>query len=114
MSLPGLSGLTGSTITSGESYTVGGMSSRTLTFAAFSRVTVLGCAVGDQTKTSASIVGGNTLDRYTSAAVVANGYYIANSDGSYNANGAYLGLSDSSLAGANTSGSLQATFAEVA
>lgn len=114
LSLTGLSGIAGSTITSGASYILGGMSSRTLTFAAFARVTALGCAVGDQTKTSASIVGGNTLSRYSNANVVANGYYIANADGSYNANGAYLGLSDSSLAGANTSGTLQATFAEAA
>lgn len=112
--LTGLSGLGGSTITSGETYTVGGMSSRTLTFAPFSRVTALGCAVVDQTKTSAAIVGGNTLTRYTSSAVVVNGYYIANSDGSYNPNGAYLGLSDSALAGSNTSGTLQATFSEAA
>lgn len=114
LSLTGLSTINGSTIISGSTYTIGGMSSRTLTFPAFSRVTALGTTVGDQTKTSASIVGGNSLVRYQNNSVVANGYYIANADGSYNPNGAYLGLSDSSLAGANTSGSLQATFAEAA
>lgn len=74
----------------------------------------MGCAVGDQAKTTASIVGGNTLARYASDGVFPNGFYIANADGSYNPNGSYLGLSDSALAGANTSGTLQASFAEVA
>lgn len=114
LSMSGLSLLSGSTISSGAAYVVGGMSSRTLTFAAFSRVAALGAAVLDQTKTSASIVGGNTLTRQGSNAVVANGFYIANADGTYNANGSYIGLSDTGLVGANTSGTLQVTFAEVA
>ena len=104
----------GSTITSGSTYTVGGFTSRTLTFPAFSRVVAIGTYVLDQTKTTCQIVGGNTLTRYTDNTVRANGYYIANSDGSYNATGNYLGLSDSAFAGANTSGTLQATLVEVA
>lgn len=114
LALAGLSGLFGGTITAGAGYTVGGMSARTLTFPAFSRVAALGCAVGDPGKTSASVVGGNTLVRFLDASVLVNGYYIANADGSYNANGAYLGLSDAALAGANTSGTLQVSFTEVA
>lgn len=104
----------GSSITSGSSYTVGGFTSRTLTFPAFSRVVAIGTSVTDQTKTTCQIVGGNTLTRYTDNAVHTNGYYIANSDGTYNATGSYLGLSDSAFAGSNTSGTLQATLVETA
>jgi hypothetical protein len=104
----------GSSITSGSTYTVGGFSSRTLTFPSFSRVAAIGANVLDQTKTSCQIVGGNVLTRYTDNTVRTNGYYIANSDGTYNATGDYLGLSDSVFAGSNTSGTLQAILAEVA
>lgn len=114
LSVTGLSGVFGTTISSGANYTVGGISSRTLTFAAFSRVTAIGTTVADATKTSAAVVGGNTLTRQTSNAVVSNGFYIADSNGAYNPNGAYLGLSDTAFAGANTSGTLQVTFAEAA
>lgn len=104
----------GDTITSGASYVVGGVSSRALTFPAFSRVVAIGTTVGDRTKTTASISGGNALTRVDSTAVQANGYYIANADASYNPNGAYLGLSDTGLAGANSSGTLQVIFEETA
>lgn len=114
LSMTGLSGLPGSTITSGENYVVGGMSARLLTFPPFSRVTALGCAVGDRTKTYASIVGGDVLTRIDSNANVLKGYYIADAGGAYNPNGTYLGLSDTALAGANTSGTLQASFEEQA
>jgi hypothetical protein len=114
LALTGLSGLAGSTISSGSTFVIGGISSRQLTFAAFSRVTAIGASVLDSTKTQASITGGNTLSRYTDNAVHANGYYIANSDGTYNPVGAYLGLSDSAFAGSNTSGTLIATFQEAA
>lgn len=106
--------ISGSTITSGSTYVVGGFTSRTVTFPAFSRVAPLGAYVADQTKTSMQIVGGNTLTRYNDNAVHQNGYYIANADGSYNPTGNYVGLSDSAFAGSNTSGTLEATVQETA
>jgi hypothetical protein len=106
--------ITGSTITSGATYTVGGFSSRTLTFPAFSRVTAIGAYVLDQNKTSCQIVAGNILTMYSDNNVRTNGYYIANVDGTYNATGSYVGLSDSVFAGSNTSGTLQVTLVEVA
>lgn len=114
LSITGLSGITGTSITSGSNYTVGGFSSRNVTFPAFSRVAPIGVAVADQTKTTAQVAGGAVLTRYTDNAIHTNGYYIANADGSYNPTGSYIGLSDSVFAGSNTSGTLQAIIQEVA
>lgn len=110
---PGLSGLAGNTITGGSSYTVGGFSPRSVTFPAFSRVAPLGVAVADATKVSVT-VGATSLTRHTDAGVYANGFYPANTDGTYNATGTYIGLSDTAFAGANTTGTLVAIVQEVA
>jgi hypothetical protein len=112
LQLTGLSGINGSTITSGSTYNVGGFTSRIVTFPAFSRVADMGVAVSDQTKTVAQILGGNILTLHLDAGVYQNGYYFANSDGTYNPNGTYLGLSDSTFAGSNTTGTLQASIVE--
>jgi hypothetical protein len=72
----------------------------------------MGVAVVDQTKTTAQIVGGNTLIRYTDSTVRENGYYFANIDASYNPTGLYIALSDSVFAGSNTSGTLGASMQE--
>lgn len=112
--LAGLTGLGGTTITSGSTYTVGGMSARTVTFPAFSRVAPLGANVALAAQTSARITGGAVLARYDDAGVRSNGYFIADALGAYNPTGAYLGLSDAAFAGANTTGGLTAEFSEVA
>jgi hypothetical protein len=114
LTITGLSGIPGNEITAGSTYVVGGMVTRNITFPAFARVAAIGATVGDATRTSAQVSGGNALARQTNNAVVANGYYIANGDGSYNAQGAYLGLSDTAFAGSNTSGSLVVIFGETA
>jgi hypothetical protein len=111
--LTGLSGIAGTSITSGASYTVGGFSARAVTFPAFSRVAPLGVAVGDATKMTFA-VGSTPYTRYTDNVVRATGFYPANADGSYNANGTYVGLSDSVFAGSNTTGTLQGTAQEIA
>jgi hypothetical protein len=112
LSLVGLAGIAGNSITAGSTYTVGGLTMRNLTYPAYSRVTAIGSAVADQTKVSAQITGGNVLTRYTDNAVHTNGFYIANADGTYNPNGSYLGLSDSAFAGSNTSGTLTVDMQE--
>lgn len=114
LELSGLSGIIGTTITSGENYEVGGFVSRTITFPAFSRVAAIGTPVVDETKTAAQIAGGNVLTRYSDNNVRENGYYIANDDGSYNSTGMYVGLSDSDFAGSNTTGTLQVVIQEEA
>lgn len=111
LSMVGPSGISGSAITAGSGYYVGGFSSRTVTFPAFSRVAPLGVAVSDPTKLTFS-VGATTYTRYADNAVHTQGYYPANVDGSYNANGTYVGLSDSVFAGANTTGTLQGEIVE--
>ncbi len=114
LSITNKAGIVSNAIISGSTYNVGGFVSRVVTFPAFSRVAPIGTFVVDQTKTAAQIVGGNVLTRYTDNAVHANGYYIANADGSYNPSGNYLGLSDSAFAGSNTTGTLQASIQESA
>lgn len=114
LQVTGLSGIVGNEIVAGSSYVVGGMTTRNITFPAFARVAPLGAAVGLPAKTSAQVSGGNTLALQSNNAVVANGYYIANADGSYNAQGEYLGLSDTAFAGSNTTGSLIVVFGESA
>lgn len=106
--------VSGSTITSGDTYFIGGFTQKLLTFPAFSRVAPIGTSVVDQTKTTAQISGGAVLTRYEDNSIHFNGYYIANSDGTYNPSGGYIGLSDSVFAGANTSGTLQVTLTETA
>lgn len=114
LQVTGLSGIVGNEIVAGSSYVVGGMTTRNITFPAFARVAPLGAAVGLPAKTSAQVSGGNTLALQSDNGVVANGYYIANADGSYNAHGEYLGLSDTAFAGSNTTGSLVVVFGESA
>lgn len=114
LSVTGLSGLTGSAITAGGIYTVGGISSRTLTVPAFSRAVAIGTQVTDQTKTTCSIAGGATLTRYADSTPRAGGYYISDASGNYSATGTHVALSDVSFAGSNTTGSLQLNFAEAA
>ncbi|MEO5344213.1 MAG: hypothetical protein H7842_12925 [Gammaproteobacteria bacterium SHHR-1] len=114
LTLPGLAGLVGSTITSGAAYSVGGFTLRTLTFPAFSRVAALGTPVADETKTSAVSQGGVTLARQTDTVSRPDGYYIANVAGDYDPNGSYMALSDTGIAGANTTGTLTASIREVA
>ena len=113
LTITSLTNIAGSTITSGAAYIVGGFSSRTVTFPAFSRVAPIGATVADVTKLSASI-SGTSLTRYTDNAQHSSGFYPANADGSYNATGTYMGLSDSLFAGSNTTGTLQATIQETA
>jgi len=112
--LQGLSGIAGFEITAGSTYEVGGFILRTVTFPAFSRVAPIGAMVADASKTTAQLVGGAVLTRYSDNNVRTTGYYIANEDGTYNPTGGYLGLSDSAFVGSNTSGTLQATIQEIA
>jgi hypothetical protein len=106
--------IVGTSITSGSTYTVGGFAVRTLTFAAFSRVSAIGTNVATAANLQAAIVGGNTLTLEPDNGVYSDGFYPANSDGSYNATGAYMGLSDTAFVGSNTSGTLQCTIQETA
>lgn len=93
-------------------FQVGGFSSRSIVWPAFSRVAPLGLQVSDQSRVSCSI-GTKVLTRYTDAADRSNGFYVADVNGAYNPNGSYIALSDAAFAASNTSGTLQGTVQEV-
>lgn len=114
LSVTGLAGMTGSTITSGSAYTVGGFAARIITFPAFAQYAAIGTTVVDITKVTASYTGSTVLARQTSTAEFSQGFTIVNSSGVYDPLGGYLFITDSAFAGANTSGTLQLTIAEAA
>ena len=94
-----------------RTFTVGGFSSRTVTWPAFSRVAPLGIPVYDQARTTC-VVGAKSLTRQTDATDRANGYYIADANAAYNPVGSFVALSDVAFAGSNTTGTLQGTVQE--
>jgi hypothetical protein len=115
VALTGLSGLVGSTITSGGSYTIGGFSTRTIIFPAFSQLAPIGTYVSTISKTTAKYTGAaSNLTLQSTTNNVFQGYTIVNSDGTYNPNGNYLFLNDQAYAGSNTSGTLQVDIGEAA
>lgn len=112
LTLKGIAGATGNTITSGASYTIGGFSVRTIAFPAFSRFAPLGTSVGDITKVIASYTGAATLALQGSTADAFQGFTIVDSTGAYNPNGGFVFLNDSAFAGSNTTGTLQVDISE--
>jgi hypothetical protein len=114
LSMTGLAGVTGSSITSGASYTVGGFAVRTITFPAFAQYAAIGTNVVDITKVTASYTGSTVLTRQASTANVSQGFTIVNAVGVYDPTGGYLFITDADFAGANTTGTLQLNIAEAA
>lgn len=115
LSLPNLAAVTGTTITSGSAYTVGGFTLRTLTFAAFSQLAAIGTNVTLIAKTSSQYAGASgSLTLQSSTADMFQGYTITDAAGNYDPTGGYLFITDQAYAGANTSGTLQVTIQEVA
>lgn len=105
-------GSAGHTTTQDRTFTVGGFSSRTITWPAFSRVAPLGLAVFDQSKVSVSL-GMKVLTRQSDAVDRPNGFFVADANGAYNPNGSYIALSDVAFAASNTTGTLQGTVQEI-
>lgn len=115
LSLPNLSGVIGTTITSGASYTVGGFTRRTITLAAFAQYAAIGTYVVDISKTTAKYSGASSnLTLQNSTADVFQGYTITDSSGTYSATGNYIFITDQAYAGANTTGTLMVEIEEVA
>jgi hypothetical protein len=114
LSMTGLAGVAGSTITAGASYTVGGFATRTITFPAFARFAAIGTTIADITKVAASYTNSSVLTRQTSTVDVTQGFTIVDATGTYSPTGGYLFISDSAFAGANTTGTLQLDIAEAA
>jgi hypothetical protein len=113
LSMTNKAGKVSGTITSGASYTVGGLVLRTITFPAFARFTPIGSSVVTIGKTVAKYSG--TADNLTlrnDTNQAAASYTIVNSAGNYNATGDHLFLSDLDYANSNTSGTLRVDFSE--
>ena len=112
LSLTGLAGVAGSTITSGASYTVGGFAVRTITFPAFARFAPIGTSVVDFTKTVASYTGSTVLTRRSDTNDVFQSFTIVNSSGVFDPTGDHLFISDLAFSGSNTTGTLQLDIQE--
>lgn len=104
-------GAAGHAGTGSRTFTVGGFSSRTVTWPAFSRVVGLGFPIYNQANVTCSL-GSKVLTRQTDAVDRPNGFYIADANGAYNPWGSYIALSDVAFAASNTSGTLQGTVQE--
>lgn len=113
-SLTNLANVVSSTISSGASYTVGGFSTRTLTFPAFAQYTAIGTNIVDVTKVTAAYTNSSTLTRYADTGSHFQGFTIVDSGGTYSATGGYLFITDADFAGSNTSGTLQVDLGESA
>lgn len=113
LSLTGLAGVTGSVITAGSTYNVGGFIVRTVFFAPFSQIAAIGTSVQDINKTTASYSGTSTiLALRNNTADFFQGYTITNAAGVYDPNGTHVFITDQAFAGSNTTGTLAVDIAE--
>ena len=107
--------VSGTVITSGGTFTIGGFTLRQITYPAFSRYQPIGTSVSDVTKVQVRYAGTSQLLTYqTSTANAFAGFTIVNASGNFSATGTHLFLSDADFAGANTTGSLVVEIEEVA
>lgn len=106
LSVTGLAGLVGSTITSGAAYTVGGFVLRTITFPPFARFAPIGTSVSDFSKVNAQYTGSTVLTRFPDTGDHFQGFSIVDSLGNFDPAGDHLFISDAAFAGSNTSGTL--------
>jgi len=107
--------ISGTVITAGGTFTIGGFTLRQITYPAFSRYEAIGTNISDPTKVQVKYAGTTQLLTYqASTANAVRGFSVVNSAGVFSANGNYLYLSDADFAGANTTGSLVVDIEEVA
>jgi hypothetical protein len=115
LTLPNLAGVSGTTISAGAAYTVGGFTRRTVTLAAFAQFAAIGTTVVNIAKTTAKYSGASSnLTLQATTADAFQGYTIVNGSGEYSATGGYVFITDQAYAGANTSGTLMVEIEEVA
>lgn len=113
--ITGLSGLTSSTITSGDTYIVGGFDWRTITFDPFTQYMPIGTNIGIIANTQVRLTG--TVDYFilqSNTAFNAQGYTISDAAGAYSATGSHLLINNSDLTGANVTGTLKFDIRETA
>ena len=113
LSMTNKAGVVSSTITSGASYTVGGLVLRTITFPAFARFAPIGSSVVTIGKTTAKYSGtADNLALRNDTNQAAASYTVTNNAGNYSATGDHVFLSDLDYANSNTSGTLRVDFSE--
>jgi hypothetical protein len=97
-----------------DSFNVGGLVERTITFDAYARYMAIGANVVDFSKTRARYAGTDSdLVRRADTVDVQGAFTISDGAGVYSATGDHLFLNDAAYAGANTSGTLQVLFEEL-
>lgn len=114
LSVTGLGGLVGSTITSGAAYVVGGFSARNIIFPAFTRYAPIGTSVTDVTKLVVSYTGSTVLTYHPDTGQHFQGFTITDSGPAFTPTGDHLFISDLAFSGANTTGTLSLTIQELA
>lgn len=98
-----------------ETFNLGAIAERSITFPAFAQYAPIGVAVTDITKVRAHYAGTSSdLIFRADTTDVQGAFSIVNESGVYDANGTHLFINDAAYAGANTSGSLQLIFEETA
>lgn len=112
MLITGLAGVTGTTITSGASYTLAGITQRDLTVPALSQEVAIGTFVQDINNTIVSYKGADVLTLRNDKTQFDKGYTIVDDAGNYDPNGNNVFITDAAFAGANTSGTLILEFEE--
>lgn len=113
LSITGLSGIVASTITSGETYEIGGLVSRIITMPALQQFAPIGSPIADFSKVRAAYVGADELTRRSDVSQFVKGFTIVDSSGAYDPNGTHLFLTDAAFAGTNTTGTLQVEIEEL-
>lgn len=119
MVITGLAGITGSVITAGSNYEIGGFTLRTITYASFQQASDIGTFVSDVTKLVASYTGSSALTFQPNLNDQVLGFSVAdriNDDlnAVYDPTNRYLWINDVAYAGANVSGTLQVDVEETA
>lgn len=112
MTITGLAGVQGTTITSGASYELAGITARDLTVPALQQLVPIGASVADTANLVVSYKGADLLEFRPDKTQYAKGFTITDNSGNVDANGDHVFLTDAVFAGSNTSGTLVLEFEE--
>jgi hypothetical protein len=113
LTITGLAGVQGNSITSGDTYRIAGSLQRDLTVPALAQFVEIGTTVFNVNNLTVSYKGADVLDYYPDKREVQKGFTIVDSNGDFVGNGGtHVWISDSAFAGANTSGTLVLEYEE--
>lgn len=119
MIITGLAGVQGTVITAGNTYEIGGFTSRILTYAAFQQASDIGTFVADASKLVASYQNSSSLTFVSNLNDQTQAFSVAdriNDDVNalYDPTNRYLWINDVAFAGSNTTGTLTVVVEELA